>query len=81
MQLQTFLTADPQDSLLRNWVHVEAPKKTVNKSNILVLEVVYEAMLPANVQQAVEKEFEMALQDCVMEETKEKKNVVEAYVY
>ncbi|GKA87800.1 COV 2-like protein [Tanacetum coccineum] len=69
MQLQTFLTA------------VEAPKKKVNKSNIPVSEVVYGAMLPADVQQAVEKEFEMALQDCVMEETKDKKNVVEAYGY
>ncbi|GJY17418.1 hypothetical protein Tco_0388909, partial [Tanacetum coccineum] len=43
---------------------VEAPKKKVNKSNIPVSEVVYGAMLPADVQQAVEKEFEMALQDC-----------------
>ncbi|MFS7984339.1 putative Heat shock protein 70kD domain superfamily [Helianthus anomalus] len=38
-------------------------------------------MLPVDVQKAVEKEFEMALQDWVMEETKDKKNVVEAYVY
>ncbi|GKC22745.1 heat shock 70 kDa protein 14-like protein, partial [Tanacetum coccineum] len=60
---------------------VEAPKKKVNKSNIPVSEVVYGAMLPADVQQAVEKEFEMALQDCVVEETKDKKNVVEAYFY
>ncbi|GJZ94269.1 heat shock 70 kDa protein 15-like protein, partial [Tanacetum coccineum] len=60
---------------------VEAPKKKVNKSNIPVSEVVYGAMLPADVQQAVEKEFEMALQDCVMEETKDKNNVVEAYGY
>ncbi|GJW15524.1 heat shock 70 kDa protein 15-like protein [Tanacetum coccineum] len=59
---------------------VEAPKKKVKKSNIPVSEVVYGAMLPADVQQAVEKEFEMALQDCVMEETKDKKNAVEAYV-
>ncbi|GJW32992.1 heat shock 70 kDa protein 15-like protein [Tanacetum coccineum] len=62
-------------------MQVEAPKKKVNKSNIPVSEVVYGAMLPADVQQAVEKEFEMALQDCVVEETKDKKNVVEAYFY
>ncbi|KAF2301298.1 hypothetical protein GH714_022483 [Hevea brasiliensis] len=37
--------------------------------------------LPADVQKAVEKEFEMALQDRVMEETKDRKNAVEAYVY
>ncbi|KAL5712542.1 hypothetical protein ACHQM5_014704 [Ranunculus cassubicifolius] len=30
---------------------------------------------------SVEREFEMALQDSVMEETKDKKNAVEAYVY
>ncbi|MFS7984332.1 putative Heat shock protein 70 family [Helianthus anomalus] len=38
-------------------------------------------MLPADVQKAVETKFEMALQDRVMEETKDKKNAVEAYVY
>lgn len=38
-------------------------------------------MLAEDVQKAVEKEFEMALQDRVMEETKDKKNAVEAYVY
>ncbi|KAI7745049.1 hypothetical protein M8C21_002250 [Ambrosia artemisiifolia] len=43
--------------------------------------MVYGAMLSADVQKAVEKEFEMALQDRVMEETKDKKNAVEAYVY
>ncbi|VAH15202.1 unnamed protein product [Triticum turgidum subsp. durum] len=32
-------------------------------------------------EKAVEKEYEMALQDRVMEETKDKKNSVEAYVY
>ncbi|XP_023761841.2 heat shock 70 kDa protein 15 [Lactuca sativa] len=60
---------------------VEAPKKKVKKANIPVSEVVYGAMLAADVQKAVEKEFEMALQDRVMEETKDKKNAVEAYVY
>ncbi|KAI3525042.1 hypothetical protein L1887_03713 [Cichorium endivia] len=60
---------------------VEAPKKKVKKSNIPVSEVVYGGMLPADVQKAIEKEFEMALQDRVMEETKDKKNAVEAYVY
>jgi heat shock protein 4 len=45
------------------------------------VELVYGAMGPDELQKAVEKEFEMALQDRVMEETKEKKNAVEAYVY
>lgn len=60
---------------------VEAPKKKVKKTNIPVAEVVYGAMANVDVQKAVEKEFEMALQDRVMEETKDKKNAVEAYVY
>ncbi|KAK1416843.1 hypothetical protein QVD17_25960 [Tagetes erecta] len=62
-------------------VKVEAPKKKVKKMNIPVSEFVYGAMLSADVQKAVEKEFEMALQDRVMEETKDKKNAVESYVY
>ncbi|XP_019455356.1 PREDICTED: heat shock 70 kDa protein 15-like isoform X3 [Lupinus angustifolius] len=60
---------------------VQAPKKKVKKTNIPVAELVYGAMIPVDVQKAVEKEFEMALQDRVMEETKDKKNAVEAYVY
>ncbi|OVA13876.1 Heat shock protein 70 family [Macleaya cordata] len=60
---------------------VEAPKKKVKKMNVPVAELVYGGMLPVDVQKAVEKEFEMALQDRVMEETKDKKNAVEAYVY
>ncbi|OIW17137.1 hypothetical protein TanjilG_27291 [Lupinus angustifolius] len=60
---------------------VQAPKKKVKKTNIPVAELVYGAMTSVDVQKAVEKEFEMALQDRVMEETKDKKNAVEAYVY
>ncbi|KAK7255340.1 hypothetical protein RIF29_28747 [Crotalaria pallida] len=60
---------------------VQAPKKKVKKTNIPVAELVYGAMAPGDVLKAVEKEFEMALQDRVMEETKDKKNAVEAYVY
>ncbi|KAG0484614.1 hypothetical protein HPP92_008693 [Vanilla planifolia] len=59
----------------------EAPKKKVKKSNVPVAETVYGAMAAVDVQKAVEKEFEMALQDRVMEETKDRKNAVEAYVY
>ncbi|KAI9159765.1 hypothetical protein LWI28_001726 [Acer negundo] len=59
----------------------KAPKKKVKKTNIPVAELVYGAMVPTDLQKAVEKEFEMALQDRVMEETKDKKNAVEAYVY
>lgn len=60
---------------------MEVPKKKVKKSNVPVSEFVYGGMAPADVQNAVEKEFEMALQDRIMEETKDKKNAVEAYVY
>ncbi|KAL6497042.1 hypothetical protein OROGR_028971 [Orobanche gracilis] len=62
-------------------VKVEAPKKKVKKTNVHVSEIIYGAMAATDVQKAVEKEFEMALQDRVMEETKDKKNAVEAYVY
>jgi len=60
---------------------VQAPKKKVKKTSIAVSELVYGAMVSSDVQKAIEKEFEMALQDRVMEETKDKKNAVEAYVY
>ena len=53
----------------------------MKKFNVPVSEIVYGGMAPTDVQKAVEKEFEMALQDRVMEETKDKKNAVEAYVY
>ncbi|KAL6607734.1 hypothetical protein ACP70R_040797 [Stipagrostis hirtigluma subsp. patula] len=59
----------------------EQSKKKVKKTNVPVHELVYGALEPAELQKAVEKEYEMALQDRVMEETKEKKNAVEAYVY
>ncbi|KAF8407027.1 hypothetical protein HHK36_006151 [Tetracentron sinense] len=59
----------------------EIAKKKVKKMNVPVTELVYGGMVPADVQKAVEKEFEMALQDRVMEETKDKKNAVEACVY
>lgn len=58
-----------------------ASKKKVKKTNVSVVEVVYGALASTDLQKAVEKEFEMALQDRVMEETKDKKNAVEAYVY
>lgn len=53
----------------------------MKKTDITVTELVYGGMQPTDVQKAVEKEFEMALQDRVMEETKDKKNAVESYVY
>ncbi|KAE7997427.1 hypothetical protein FH972_002065 [Carpinus fangiana] len=62
-------------------VKVEAPKRKVKKTTIPVSELVYGGMFPGDLQKSVEKEFEMALQDRVMEETKDRKNAVEAYVY
>ncbi|RXH69086.1 hypothetical protein DVH24_031419 [Malus domestica] len=59
----------------------DAKKIKVKKTNIRLTELVYGRMPPSEVQKAIEKEFEMALQDRVMEETKDKKNVVKAYVY
>ncbi|GJN35846.1 hypothetical protein PR202_gb24658 [Eleusine coracana subsp. coracana] len=60
---------------------VEPSKKKVKKTNVPVHELVYGALEATELQKAVEKEYEMALQDRVMEDTKEKKNAVEAYVY
>jgi heat shock protein 4 len=60
---------------------VEPSKKKVKKTNVPVVETVYGAMGTVELEKAVEKEYEMALQDRVMEETKDKKNSVEAYVY
>lgn len=62
-------------------MQADAPKRKVKKTNIPVVELVYGGMPPSDVQKAIEKEFEMALQDRVMEETKDKKNAVESYVY
>lgn len=62
-------------------VEVAKKKVKVKKVNIPVVGLVYGAMEASDVQKAVEKEFEMALQDRVMEDTKDKKNAVEAYVY
>ncbi|XP_050136169.1 LOW QUALITY PROTEIN: heat shock 70 kDa protein 15 [Malus sylvestris] len=59
----------------------DAKKIKVKKTNIRLTELVYGRMPPSEVQKAIEKEFEMALQDRVMEEIKDKKNVVKAYVY
>ncbi|KAG6537265.1 hypothetical protein ZIOFF_002352 [Zingiber officinale] len=52
---------------------VEAGKKKVKKINVPVVELVYGGMSAKELQKAVEKEFEMALQDRVMEETEDKK--------
>ncbi|CAL9767311.1 unnamed protein product [Musa acuminata subsp. burmannicoides] len=59
---------------------VEVPRK-VKKTNVPITELVYGGMSAEELQKAVEKEFEMALQDKLMEETKDRKNTVEAYVY
>lgn len=56
-------------------------KKKIKKTNIPVSEKVYDALSPADLEIAKEEEYKMAFQDRVMEETKEKKNAVEAYVY
>jgi heat shock protein 4 len=56
-------------------------KKKTKRADVPVHEVVLGGLAPTDLQKAVEKEYEMALQDRVMEETKDKKNAVEAYVY
>ena len=57
----------------------DGKKKTVTKTDVPV--VTRPAGLPQPLlRELTEKEFEMALQDRVMEETKERKNALEAYV-
>ena len=55
-------------------------KKKVKKIDVPVSSTVG-GLPPAVLEQFVNEEFEMALQDRVMEETKERKNAVEEYVY
>lgn len=56
-------------------------KKKTKRTDVPVHEVVHGGLPAPELTKAVEKEYEMALQDRVMEETKESKNAVEAYVY
>uniref|UniRef100_A0A7I4C387 Uncharacterized protein n=1 Tax=Physcomitrium patens TaxID=3218 RepID=A0A7I4C387_PHYPA len=56
-------------------------KKKTKRTDVPVHEVIHGGLPQPELTKAVEKEFEMALQDRVMEETKESKNAVEAYVY
>ncbi|KAG6551457.1 hypothetical protein Mapa_006880 [Marchantia paleacea] len=58
-----------------------AKKKKTKRTEVPVHEMVPGGLLSPDLQKAQEKEYEMALQDRVMEETKDKKNAVEAYVY
>lgn len=68
-------------------MEVEPPKKDVVKkkkpkrNNIAVSESVVGGLSQKDLEKAIDSEFEMALQDRVMEETKDKKNAVESYVY
>jgi heat shock protein 4 len=57
----------------------DAKKKAVSKTEVPVVSRAA-GMSPALLRELTEKEFEMALQDRVMEETKERKNALEAYV-
>ena len=56
-------------------------KKKTKRTDVPVHEVIHGGLAQVELTKAVEKEYEMALQDRVMEETKESKNAVEAYVY
>ncbi|KAJ8452038.1 hypothetical protein Cgig2_016619 [Carnegiea gigantea] len=56
-------------------------KRRSQKKNVNVSEVAYDALSPANVREVVEEELEMALQERVVELTKDRKNAAEAYIY
>lgn len=59
----------------------DAIKKKVKKTNVPTAGQIYGGLLQKDLQTFMEKEGEMALQDKVMEDTKDRKNAVEAYVY
>ncbi|KAH7657357.1 Heat shock protein 70 family protein [Dioscorea alata] len=71
----------PEDKPVQMDADGKVYKKKFKRTIVPVVEFVYGGMSAADLQEAVEKEFEMALQDRIMEETKDKKNAVEAYVY
>eukprot|EP00245_Coleochaete_scutata_P016998 TRINITY_DN812_c0_g1_i1.p1 TRINITY_DN812_c0_g1~~TRINITY_DN812_c0_g1_i1.p1 ORF type:complete len:845 (+),score=229.45 TRINITY_DN812_c0_g1_i1:156-2690(+) len=56
-------------------------KKKLKKVEVPLGASIYGALSEKEVESLKEAEFEMELQDRVMEETKERKNAVEAYVY
>jgi len=60
---------------------VVTSKTKVKKTTVPVSELVHGGMTVGDLQKATEQELEMALQDRIVEETKEKKNTVEAYIY
>ena len=55
--------------------------KSSRRLEIPVTENVYGGMTRREVSEAQEKELQLALQDRIMEETKNKKNALESYVY
>ncbi|KAH7445992.1 hypothetical protein KP509_01G031600 [Ceratopteris richardii] len=60
---------------------IMSKKKKTKRTDVPVKESIFGVVAQADLQKAVEQEYKMALQDRVMEETKDKKNAVEAYVY
>lgn len=56
-------------------------KGKVRRQDIAVSERVYGGMTKAELSQAQEREYQLTQQDIKMEQTKDKKNSLEAYVY
>uniref|UniRef100_A0A0D6QY02 Uncharacterized protein n=1 Tax=Araucaria cunninghamii TaxID=56994 RepID=A0A0D6QY02_ARACU len=56
-------------------------KKRYRRTDLPVNELINGGLPQAELQKALDKEFELAHQDKIMEETKDKKNAVESYVY
>ncbi|KAF7123961.1 hypothetical protein RHSIM_Rhsim12G0198300 [Rhododendron simsii] len=83
LNLHGIVSIDSATTFEKEKVEVPVAKEAnkTKKTNIHVVERIYGGMCLADVQKATEEEFEMAVQDRVMEETKDKKNAVEAYVY
>ncbi|KAF6145247.1 hypothetical protein GIB67_041442 [Kingdonia uniflora] len=66
---------------LRYCLQVKILSKKDKETHIPVAEFGFGGMIPVDVQKTLKKEFEMVLQDRVMEETQDKKNMGEAHGY
>ena len=55
--------------------------KTIRRLDIPVSENIYGGMTKAEILEAYDKELQLAQQDRTVEQTKEKKNMLESYVY
>lgn len=61
--------------------HLQGNRSRTKRHDIPVSEIIYGGMSKAELLQAQEQEHQLAHQDKLMEQTKDRKNELEAYVY